>query len=223
MKHLLVLLALICLPAFPCGNPGEPSNCGDEVAQTGSEPRGKSDEFEKEVRKGRLRQKTNIALDGSINFAAYKLRQSGHKKEADQLLKEWNKKWYGYVNTVGRAPGDHSHAPLSQWLREKLDMLTLILGIQTMKATRLWDLVILNDSIPVVFRCIDNVDEAEFAEYFVPFASVVAYWTTFFTCVGFTWGSGFLFCGPLSFGVEMLVNNVVAPRLNPAIWKLSCQ
>ncbi len=101
-------------------------------------------------------------------------------------------------------------------------MLELILGVEVCKALRLIDIKIINYAIPVVFKCVDQVDEAEYERHFVPFCKVVSFWVTFFSCVGFTYGTGFLYCSPIAIGVEWIVGNHVAPRLNEGVWKRVC-
>jgi hypothetical protein len=218
---LVVCLALGSAYAFGCGVPGEPSNCGNEVAEVSTRTERIVAEFEMEVRDGRLKQRTNIALNGIVRLAIRKLKAKGHSYEAKKLQEEWETRWDGYIFRVGRDLGDHR--PLSQWLAEKYAMLELILGTTVMEATRLVDLKIINYGIPVVFSCVDNVDEAEFGRHFIPFSGTVIYWTSFVACVGGTWGTGFLFCSPISWGCEMLTENVLAPKLNPTVWRWSCQ
>lgn len=220
----LILTLVICLTlgaasVFGCESSGEPSNC--DVAEVSTRTERMAREFDIEVRDGRLKQRTNIALNALVRFAAFKLRAKGHKVEAKKLVDEWESTWDGYIYRVGRDLGDHR--PLSQWLSDKYDMLELILGTKVMEFTRLVDIKIINFAIPVVFSCVDNVDEVEFGKHFVPFSGVVVYWTSFFACVGGTWGTGFLFCSPISFGCELLTKNMLAPALNPTVWKWSCQ
>ena len=109
-------------------------------------------------------------------------------------------------------------------------MLEFTLGKDIVYALRLSDIHTINHAIPVVFKCIDQVDEVEYFKHFVhdedgPYrglAPVVVYWTTFFVCVGGTWGTGFLFCGPIAMGTEWLTKNYVGPKLNEPLWKRAC-
>lgn len=217
---LIACLALVSLRAMGCGKPGEPSNCGNEAVEVSDRVWKLSEGFSEEVQQGRMRERTNGALNAMIRFAAFKLKTKGHKKEAALLVNEWETRWNGYLMRVGRDIGDHR--PLSQWLAEKYDMLELILGVDICHMLRLDDLKTVNYGIPVVFSCVDNVDVVEFEKHFVPFSGVVIYWTSFFTCVGGTWGTGFLFCSPISWGCEFVTEKWIAPKLNETVWGWSC-
>jgi len=217
---LLFALVCTCSHVFGCPESNEPLLCEGEPVYVDSRSYDYAEEHRKAVQEGRLKERTNMALNAIIRYAAFKLKKTGHKKEAEKLIKEWEGQWSGYIMRVGKDIGDH--APLSMWLKEKTDLLTFILGIEVMKATRLWDLVVFNHAIPVVFSCIDDVDEVEFGKHFVPLMGSTAYWVSFFVCVGGTWGSGFLFCGPISWGSEFVVKMWIAPSLNPTVWDWSC-
>lgn len=218
MKHLMLVVALWSALGLACGNQAEPSNCGDEVVEVSSRTEDITREFEASVRAGQLRERTNIALNAMVRFAIFKLRLKGHKVQAAKLQSEWENTWQN--DLMRRDLGDHR--PLSQWLAQKYDMLEFLLGATFMELTRLVDIKVINFSIPVVFSCIDNVDEVEFGKHFVPLAKVAVYWGSFFACVGATWGSGFLFCSPISMGCEYVTGKWIAPRLNPSVWEWSC-
>lgn len=219
MKHLLLVVALYSGLALSCGNPGEPSNCGDEVMQVSDKTERLTQEFEADVRAGRLRERTNFALNAMVRFAIFKLKAKGHKIQAAKLQSEWENKWQ--YDLLRRDLGDHR--PLSAWLAEKYEILEFILGTGFMELTRLVDLKIINYAIPVVFSCVDDVDVVEFSKHFIPLSKVTIYWGSFFACVGGTWGTGFLFCSPISMGCEFLTGRFVAPRLNEPVWRWSCQ
>lgn len=227
MKYLLVWTIALLLAAskvFSCEvDPLYPSACGTEVVQVSDAAERQSRDFERDIRMGKMRERTNVALNAIVRLAILKLRVNGYKLEANRIEREWTGKWDGYILRVGRGPGDHTHKPLSDWLQQKTDTLRLIFGDQFMHMTRLWDLVVINDSIPIVFSCEDNVGEQEFSEYFIPFSGVVLYWGSFFACVGGTWGTGFMFCGPIAMGCEFLDTHFLAPKLNGWVWGLSCQ
>jgi hypothetical protein len=141
----------------------------------------------------------------------------GKKAEAQKLLNEWDFRWSGYFL---RGLGDH--APFSQWVAEKYAMIELILGVDICHALRLDDIKILNYGVPVVFSCVDDVDPEEYGLHFIPFAGTVVYWTSFFACVGGTWGTGFLFCSPISWGAEFVTEKWIAPALNEPAWNMFC-
>ncbi len=181
--------------------------------------------FEKEVEQGKLRARTHQATDAIIRLAVYKLNRVGEREQARKLLKEWNEQYQFLVLDV-RGIGDHK--ALSLWIAEKYDILEFILGKEVCYTLRLSDLKTINFGIPVVLSCVDNVDEPEYFLHFVhddngPFRGpVAAYWTTFFACVGGTWGTGFMYCSPIAMGVEWLAKTVVCPKLNPILWKKAC-
>lgn len=180
--------------------------------------------FENDVKAGRLKERTHKATDAIIRLAVYKLNRVGKKKEAAQLLKEWKEQ---EVFFLGRGIGDHK--PLSKWIADKYNMLEFTLGKDICYDLRLSDLKSINFGIPVVLSCVDDVDEMEYFKHFVSdedyrgLGPVAGYWTSFFACVGSTWGTGFLYCAPLAMGVEWLSKNYVCPKLNEPLWKRACK
>lgn len=190
--------------------------------------------FARDIEQGRLAEKTDSALDAIIRLAAYKLHRVGKEKESEVLLEEWEGQWRGYVVRYagsGIRNGIGSHRPLSDWLAQKTMMLELALGKEVMHALRLDDLITINYALPVCFRCIDDVDESEYRLHFVSdpingyrgLMPVIIFWVTEFSCVGFTWGSGFLFCSPIAMGTEFLTLQFVAPKLNNFAWRRACK
>ena len=226
---ILALHSVIATAKSPAPSPGsdpliqgqsEPGLSPDGMIEVSDRSRGKARTFGQQIRRGELPQRTNKALDAMVRFAAYKLKRSGNTTQADKLIKEWENQYSRYLENA-RDLGDH--APLSKWLADKISLLELILGTQLMKATRLYDLKVINYGLPMVFRCLDHADEVEYGKHFIPLTGVVIYWTSFFVCVGGTWGTGFLFCGPLAMGAEFLTVNLIAPRLNHFCWNLACR
>lgn len=219
-KLLSILLAVfLSVPAYSDDSQGEEPIMGHGLPEVSTKTQKMSKQFEKEVKSGRLQRKTNTALDAIVRLSVYKLNRIGKKAEAAQLLKEWKDQWDGYL--IRRDLGDH--APLSQWLAEKYAILEFILGVDVCHALRLDDIKIINYAIPVVFSCIDDVDLVEYEKHFDPLVGTAAYWVTFFACVGGTWGTGFLFCGPIAMGVEYLSENFAAPRLCPMAFGWACK
>jgi len=215
----LLISLIFSFYAYSCENTGEPNACHHGAPpEVSDHSRRVARRFERDMEDGRLRERTNGALDAMIRLGAHKLRKAGHKKEAKKLLDEWDNQYRFHL--LRRDLGDHK--PLSQWLKKKYEELEALLGPEVCHALRLDDIKIINFGIPVVFSCVDDVDELEYSKHFVPLAGTVIYWTTFFSCVGFTWGTGFLYCSPLSWGAEFLTEKYIAPRLNEPIWKLSC-
>jgi len=229
------LLASLLIPVFAFACPGgDPAaNCGDlpwyEPGRVYEVER--SERVDNEARKLKtdldkkwLNFRTYNGLDSIIKYAALRLKLAGNKTESQKLLKEWKNTYslyfIKYNQKTGRPLGDHR--PLSKWLADKTLILELILGVEVMKATRLYDLKVFNYAIEIVFSCVDNVDEFEFSLHFIPLMGVSGYWISMFACVGFTWGTGFLFCSPIALGVEYTVKNIVAPPFNNNVWEWSC-
>jgi hypothetical protein len=177
-----------------------------------------SKEFKAEIQSGRLKKKTNFALDAIVKLAAYKLRRIGKKDVADKLIQEWKGQYSLYLEM--RDLGDHK--PLSDWLATQYMIWQFWLGKDVLETLRLSDVNTINFALPVVFACIDNVDEDEYRRHFVPLASVTSYWVTFWTCVSMTWGTGFIYCSPIAMGVEYLTENYTAPLLNEPMFNLAC-
>jgi len=182
--------------------------------------------FRKKIESGKLRQETDNALDAIIRLASYKLHKDGYESLSQKLINEWESQWKGYLTRRDIT----DHAPLSEWLHEKTDMLEFILGKDIMHALRLDDLITINFCIPVIFSCIDDVSLEEYGFHFIGdgkngyrgLGPVLSYWGSFFTCVGLTWGTGFMFCAPIAMGVELIVKLGVAPKLNEPLWKHFC-
>lgn len=175
--------------------------------------------FSAQVERGQLKEKTNVALDAMVRFAAWKLNQKGHPKESKRLLSEWEGRWS--VVLLSRDLGDHR--PMSKWLADKYAMLEFTLGKDLCHMLRLDDIKTVNYALPVVFKCVDNVDEREYSKHFIPLCGVVAYWGSLAACTGLTFGTGFFFCGPIAMSVEWLTENVFAPKINGSAWKRACR
>ena len=191
----------------------------------------KTDQFERDIKAGHLAYDTDRALNALIRLGWYKLSRVGQKEAANKMLREWEGQWQGEVSRLWLTRGIGDHRPLSQWLAEKYTMMEFLLGKDVCHALRLDDIKTINFGIPVVISCVDNVDEVEYGRHFIAdevngyrgLGPVVAFWVTEFACVGFTWGTGFLYCGPIAMGVEYLTKQFVAPRLNHPLWNLVCQ
>ena len=221
MRYLLLWAMFVAKLALPCVNDGSPINeCAkSDIVEVSDRTLNLASRFEKDIERGRLKERTNFALNAIVKLAVWKLRRTGNTVQADKLQDEWEGQWEGYL--LKRDLGDHK--PLSKWLAEKYAMLEFILGEAVCEMLRLTDIKIINYGIPVVFSCVDNVDVDEFYKHFVPLSGTTIYWVTVFGCVGATWGSGFLFCAPVGMGAELLTEKFVAPKLNPKVWKWSCQ
>lgn len=187
-------------------------------------------QYENDIKSGRLAKRSSQALNAIIRLAAYKLNRVGHKKQAKDLIYEWEHRWDGEIVRLAESRGIGDHKPLSKWLADKFDMMEFILGKSICEALRLTDIKTINFSIPIVISCVDNISQEEFRSHFVfdyandykGLCPVVVYWVSFFSCVGASWGTGFIACAPISTGTEWLALNFVAPKLSEPLWKLSC-
>lgn len=175
--------------------------------------------FSVQVEAGQLKEKTNTALDAMIRYAVWKLNQKGHTKQAKKLLTEWEGRWHSVL--LQRDLGDHR--PMSKWLAEKYAMLEFTLGKDLCHMLRLDDIKTVNYTLPVVFKCVDSVDEREYSKHFIPLCGVAAYWGSLAACTGLTFGTGFFFCGPIAMSVEWMTENIFAPKINPGAWKRACR
>lgn len=221
MKHLIVAILVFAHGvSYGCGDHNLPKNCrGYKVVPT-EKSKTMAFDYEVDIQFGRLRERTHLALDAIVKYAAFRLRLKGtaeSKKQAQALIDEWEKKWSRSFYDLG------DHKPLSDWLAQKYMAIELILGVETCKTLRLDDIKVINYGIPVVFACVDQVTMSEYYSHLQPFLGVVAYWTSFFTCVGFTWGTGAFYCGPVSLGVEWLSEAFIAPRVNEPLWRAACK
>ncbi len=227
MRYLMVLVLSLSISSQAFCSPSDPMEPGlskDGLYEVSGRSWGKAREFGEQIERGELPGRTNAAIDALVRFGAYKLKRNGYKTKAKQLVEQWEGKYSQYlaVNAYGVYDlGDH--APLSKWLADKTAMLELLLGTEVMKLTRLYDLKVINYGLPMVFRCLDHVDEVEYGKHFVPLSGVVIYWTSFFVCVGGTWGTGFMFCGPLAMGAEFITTKWIAPKLNHKVWTWACK
>lgn len=171
--------------------------------------------------------RSDKSIERMIKFAAYLLDRKGYSQEADKLRAEYdnfytNAVYYTYLGVQPVDLGDHK--PLSQWLADWYEVLENALGPTVMNLTHLVDIKIMNYAIPVVFHpkgyLGDSWDMKEYRNHFVPFSGVVAYWATWATCVGLTWGAGAItfICGPIAEVSKYIVVKKIAPPLSDRIY-----
>jgi hypothetical protein len=176
----------------------------------------------RDLRNGKLLERTHVSLNVLVRFGAFQLRRNGHSDEADKLLDEWQNKFSPmFLNPKGL--GDH--APLSDWLANWYVVMELLLGESFMKMTHLDDINIINFAIPVVFNpCDPEWDKPEYNLHFTPLAGVLTYWVTWGVCVGATWGSGILFiCTPIASAGEHIMITFFAPKISDRIYDRRCE
>lgn len=189
--------------------------------------------YEAEIKAGKFENNVQMGLDALIRLAVYKLKREGYVKESKQLWKEWQEQYqFHYEDLLNDTDGRHigEHGEISKWLKEQMQKLTFILGKEIVYQLRLSDLRTFNETPKVVFACYDNVSEAEYFLHLVADEEVAirglgpcsAYWVSQLACLGASMSSGFMFCGPISMGVEWVAKNYVFPKLNEPLWKKAC-
>lgn len=178
-----------------------------------------SHKLEQDIKHGKLRERTGLALEMMIRFAVRELKDRGREAEAWRVWYEYHEHYSQYF--TNRDLGDHK--PLSQWIADTYDLLEFIFGKQFMRVTRLEDIKIINFALPVVFACVDDVDADEYFKHFQPLTGTIAYWSVWGTCTALTFGGGwFLVCTPAGWAAENLTEKFVAPKLNKPMHNLFC-
>lgn len=169
-----------------------------------------------------LRVKLDKATDNLIRTAVGELRKRGHGALAGSIEMDWNSRYHGFILQYGTGRGIGDHEAVA-WLLKIHDDIEFVIGKTICKALRIHDLWTIAYTIPVVFKCVDNVDFAEYAKHFIPLCGIASYWVSYGVCVGATMGSGVvMFCGLIGMGVEELVVRFIAPPLSPKAWKKAC-
>lgn len=189
--------------------------------------------FQRDIKDGRFEQRMHKGLDTLLRVAAYKLKRMGYKKEAAELIAEWEGQYsFDYVMRLsGESKHIGDHAPVSLWLKEKMDMLIFLMGAEIAYNLRISDISTFNETPKVILFCSDHVDEDEYRLHWVHdsevykrgLAPTVAFWFSSSICLGASLTTGFLFCQPISMGIEWLVKKYVAPNTNRFMWQRACQ
>lgn len=175
--------------------------------------------------------RTNQAIDAMMTVGELNLRQRGFDEDADWLRTEWQK-YNGdlerIVSNSNRDIGDFK--PVIRFLANAYDRLEARLGYKVCYALRLSDIKTINFTIPVVFApCRYGLDE--FTLHFVHdakyrgLAPVVTYWATTVGCSVATFGAGVLFfiCSPIGMLTEVVMDEIIAPRLAPKLYSAACE
>ena len=195
-------------------------------------------QLERAIDDGKLVEKTERALSNLIITAAGILRKKGFHYEAAQLENEWFNAHQYDLRVYALSDGLGDHGPLSMWLKQKLDLLTFILGVELMKKTHLIDLAVFNHAIPVVFKPCgqpwSNLEEyrrhfskdenyQESGELVCALLPVTSYWLSYGGCVGASMGTGYAFaCGTVGNVVQKFVCNVISDRLSDRVFERAC-
>ena len=145
------------------------------------------DEVAADFSRFELQTKTQVGLDILVRQGLEALRNHGHQSLANELEVQWQQERQRLASQINIFDlGDHR--PLSRWLARFDEILRSKLGDQVMGMLNLDDVNDLNYAIPVVFqprgdrRNQDRWDQAEYRNHFVPFATIVTYWTSLFAC-----------------------------------------
>jgi len=169
----------------------------------------------------------NRAVGAIVRAATRALRMHGHGDLARQLNAEWSGEWDGYLTrqvAMHELTGIGDHEPLSQWLADWYEVLELALGETLCAFLHLDDIKTFNYTVPVVFHFDsvdgDGIDMAEYKLHWVPFAGIVAYWSTWLACEIVTYGAGwFLVCTPAGMLAEYATVKWIAPPLTDEAWR----
>lgn len=178
-------------------------------------------EYDLTNRSDALRRRINQSIEEIIKFSSIELKKKGAKKLAKEIESEWLMK-YDSMILDSRDLGDHE--PLSKWLADTYKKIEAVIGEDLSKASHIYDLYILNYSIPIVLFCRDNVDESEYMRHFVPLIGVIAYWSAYISCAVLSWDNLLFFlCSPIAESAKLIAINYSSPKLNHKAWLLACK
>lgn len=230
MKCLLSAMLLLCT-AISLGDVEEEPILVSRSYEVSERSQNQASRFKRDLEDGKLPDLLHKGLDTALRISAYKLRREGFKKEANELVQEWENTYSSEYLFSARSRHIGDFAPISLWLRSKVETLIFLLGAETAYNLRISDLETFNSAtLPVIF-CRDNLSEDEYRLHWVHDAEVykrglaptVIFWVAQAGCLSATLTSGFLFCTPICAGVEWLVKKYVAPETNNFMWKAACQ
>lgn len=174
-----------------------------------------------DLNNNRLIERTHDAIENILKFSSIELKKRKKQRLANKILYEWENT-YSLFLLSSRGLGDHK--PLSEWLSRVHQDIENVIGIDLCEMFHIHDLYIINYAIPVVFFCVDNVDEIEYLRHYQPLLGVIGYWTAYISCAVISYGNILFFiCSPLAEVMRFISYEVIAPRTNEFSWKLSCK
>lgn len=183
----------------------------------------------KDIEGGKLPARVDEALHTLVKMAAWHLKDQGRSELAMRYEYEFNEQFLGYISRVyDRHDIPDKYEPLSDWLRDFYNTLEFIFGEPFMRATRLFDIKVINNCIPVTF-CLFDIELAlknheEYFPYFEALVGTVTYWVANGVCIGVTWGAGtFWLCTPIAWGAENVMEKFLAPRISEPSYNLFCK
>lgn len=247
MKMVLILVLLVTQMAHAQFDANQYAGCDclgsyedeEPVMQTGhaevsNRTKRMAKKFEKEIKQERVEKKIHKGLDTLIKIAAYKLRRTGHKEESRLLLKEWSEQFSSkyLASLYGVEENYHigDYPSVSQWLKDKMDMLGFVLGKDVLYNLRLSDIITFNSTPKTILWCPVKVSEEEYGLHWISdeeisvrgLAPTVSFWVSEAACLGASLSTGFLLCAPICSGVEWIVKTTVAPKTNHWMWDRAC-
>jgi hypothetical protein len=169
------------------------------------------------LKEGRFEADTQAVLNELVKRAVSSLREHGHPTEAGAYELEWSRNYSDLLlRTADRDQRDHRS--LNQWLSRFHGDLEQKIGKFSCRITRLHDLKVLSESIPVVFHPEGQAGEQpEYLHRFVPFAGTVTFWSTNLSCRAALALPVSIGCDPASEVAQFFVENWIAPDLVTAI------
>lgn len=216
MKKVLLLLAFVCLPLI-AKTPLQFANDVEESmnGETASFP------F--------VHKWAQTGMNHSMYIAIQELRRKGKTEFASELQSKWENVYHQDMFYSDRNIGDH--APVSQWIAEKYELIELYLGKDVCRALHISDIKSLNHGVPVTIHpgtfTMDSVQGEKVDEYVRHFAGgpsgddyyygvvpVCAYWAAFIGCQA---AGGSMVCGLVGSLTERLID-VIAPCLGVKVF-----
>lgn len=155
----------------------------------------------------KLKKRVDAAMTQALKIAAEELKKKGHGAEAEDILRQWSF-WYGSsLQYANRNKNIGDHKPISEWVKEKYNIIEFILGVELCKKLHISDIKSLNHGFPVVVNpCVfpmDSVQGTRIDEYKRHFCGgpsgddtyygvvpVLTYWAAYIGCGVGTSGVG---------------------------------
>lgn len=179
---------------------------------------------------------TERAIGNWVHTTARYYREHGYADDAAAVSDEWARFQGSLIllaemqdrGLVGTREVPEIFNPLSGFLADWYHAFKDTFGEQVTHLMRIDDIQVLNYAIPVVFS-LDGVldddgidmDSDTYEVYFIPFAGVVAYWSVWGVCEGFTFGTGWVFlCEPAGSLAERITVRRIAPQISDRMFNL---
>lgn len=134
-------------------------------------------------KKGDVKQGVEMAMNALVKKGVDLLRAKGFKQDAQRFSHSWKAMRAAHALDIG------DHQPLNQWMADYYEVLAQRFGENLLKQLHLDDVLVLNYTIPVVFKPNGNAkanqtwDIVEYRKHFVPFSGIVSYWVSLGVCM----------------------------------------